>query len=433
MSSPPTNGGHVNWVKVATAPSIPAGAQTYGYEEGPGGALVQQPAPAGVGYGHTGTTRDLAGPGEYDPKFKLVQKTPLVPSFGNSLGKRSDPVPRDARHMPGPGSYDLEGRALDGLKLASAGSCFNSRTERIFVPGSDLPGPGQYHSDALARSSFKDVKHFLAAQPESFHGFGSSAADPRWRAENGVPGPGAYAGGALDAPAVQIKNKSMKHSVFSSTSERFCDRLQPLPGPGSYEWADANSMRSKLAKIQPGRFGGFGSTASRFVKTQQANEITDDPTSRDLDGASGSRSGTGAGSNRSGTSSFRPPATVKRTSPLVTRELEQQPLTWTDTRVLPDMWRRKSYSSKPSMYTSGPRLLSHEKDVPGPGTYQTNVDELNKGGAKFGGEARFNSSSKRSRIGTRNGGNNNYGDAPGPGAYFEPRSWNKPSFNVTFT
>ena len=403
----------IQWVKVASAPSIPSGPHFNGYEEGPGGALVQQPA---AFTGHDGTPRDKAGPGEYDPSYRIVKPAPLTSSFAAQHGQRSNPVPADSVHKPGPGHYSPKAMHT-GPSLATAKSCFNSHTQRIFVPGSDQPGPGEY--DVVgAVSTFKDLKHYLAAHPESFHAFGSSSVDPRAAPRSHVPGPGAY---DVAKPTVVVRNRGVKHAVFNSATDRFTDAVAPLPGPGAYEVAEINSLQHKLASIVPGRFGGFGSTATRFAKAAPANESTDAESAPQSRTASAPNSGVDAHRRDVRTSAFRPVESVVRAP----AQQQQEGPNYPDLRRLPDLWQRKSFTTKPSLLTSGPRLMSSETDIPGPGSYTTNSSELKGGGVRFARDRRFHRADK--------GKDGRVDDGPGPGQYFASRSWNKPTFNVTFT
>lgn len=423
-------GGGVDWVKVATAPSIPCGPQSFGYEEGPGGALVQQPAPY---HGHDGTPRDLPDAGEYQPSFRAVKPSTQVPTFAVSRSQRTDPAKSNTRSNLGPGCYSYENTAKPNLLLASAKSAFNSRTERIFVPGSDLPGPGEYN--VAARSSFQDLKHYLAGHPEEFSVFGSSQAEARVPVKSRAPGPGEY---DVARPSVVVRDKSRHNAVFTSSVDRFeADRRSTqmgLPGPGAYEIAEVGSLRDRLSKVVPNRYGAFGSTSRRFDKTKQANESAGNG-GDDAAGAATAASSTSAtrpASTRSAsmptspvayardtrTSAFRPPNSVlPAVQARVLNDADRGP-SYTDMRQMPDLWQKKSFSSTPSMYTSGPRLMSHVNSVPGPGSYDAARDALNKNGRSF-------NIDRRLPPGQRDAG-------PGPGSHFVPGSMLRPSFNVTF-
>jgi hypothetical protein len=72
ISNKSNTGAAITWVRVPTAPSIPASNQSYGYEEGDYGELIMQKPPK---KGHSGKGMDLPGPGEYDPSDKQKSYT----------------------------------------------------------------------------------------------------------------------------------------------------------------------------------------------------------------------------------------------------------------------------------------------------------------------------------------------------------------------
>ena len=76
------NNAPVQWMRVPTAPSIPGREQSYGYEEGQNGELVQQEP---VDKGYTGKGNDIPGPAQYMPK--PVQKHSHVVDFGRASGR----------------------------------------------------------------------------------------------------------------------------------------------------------------------------------------------------------------------------------------------------------------------------------------------------------------------------------------------------------
>ena len=126
----------INWIKVATAPSIPAPNQSYGYEEGTRGELVQGKPPA---TGHAGRGVDCAGPGEYSPNYDVTKPKTSSLNFGRSrTGRAINEVSKEKASRPGPGSYNIpaavaaspDENAEDRKPLTSA---FASTTVRNFV------------------------------------------------------------------------------------------------------------------------------------------------------------------------------------------------------------------------------------------------------------------------------------------------------------
>lgn len=102
----------VEWLRVPSAPSIPAPNQSYGYEEGKYGELILQRPPE---IGHSGRANDAVGPGSYDPSNNFL-KTKLPNSFGSSRSTRTDFTKQSGGGgAPGPGSY------IDGMSTRESG------------------------------------------------------------------------------------------------------------------------------------------------------------------------------------------------------------------------------------------------------------------------------------------------------------------------
>lgn len=253
----------INWVQVATAPSIPGHGQSYGYEEGLSGALVQQGPPH---KGFTGRGPDMTGPGDYEPSTALTKRNAVACDFGRSASHRNDVVAKDAAQRPGPGSYRPEdvgkGDALHGgIAHQRQLSSFASSTKRSnpSMSAGLAPGPGSYK----VVSSFPSLKEQLARQPESFHVFGSTNPHPKPQNDaDSCPGPGSYE----LAGSVSVKDREKASSTFASAAPRFMrDQTSHLavPGPGMY--TVENNLSLNLKKKTVGRFGGFGSTSTRFT------------------------------------------------------------------------------------------------------------------------------------------------------------------------
>lgn len=138
----------VTWVRVPTAPSIPAPSQSYGYEEGAYGELTMQKAP---GNGHTGRGKDTAGPGSYNPDDRvLAGRRRVAVDFGRSRTRRTDFAKSE---VPGPGEYTappgarLQGPGTWVRDAAKPSSNFASRVGRGPVKHKAVkptPGPGSY-------------------------------------------------------------------------------------------------------------------------------------------------------------------------------------------------------------------------------------------------------------------------------------------------
>ena len=175
----------VTWVRVASAPSIPAPSQSFGYEEGQYGELIMQKAPR------------QAAP-SYDIRTKMGGKNARAVDWARSRTTRVD-FTKSAADAPGPGQYQSTDQPqtndLDSMEPKNTSS-FASKSSRLSGGAAKKsksrrrrdtrPGPGQY----LVKSSFI-VKH----KPESLQFFGSTSRRFNRGAtsrQGGAPGPGAY-------------------------------------------------------------------------------------------------------------------------------------------------------------------------------------------------------------------------------------------------
>eukprot|EP01065_Artemidia_motanka_P027524 TRINITY_DN32710_c0_g1_i1.p1 TRINITY_DN32710_c0_g1~~TRINITY_DN32710_c0_g1_i1.p1 ORF type:complete len:616 (+),score=99.89 TRINITY_DN32710_c0_g1_i1:80-1849(+) len=274
----------INWIKVATAPSIPAPSQSYGYEEGTKGELIQQRAPE---QGHAGKGVDCAGPGEYEPSDRLTKPRRAVTDFGKSRTSREGRVAKDAASRPGPGAYEAAGSKAAGARGGSGGArstcVFASATVRQFVDSrlAELPGPGAYNTPA----GFQTRSDYLAAQqaPPDAAAFGSTLSatadrfgNPRAAVLVGAPGPGAYD----ETKSSFEKEKSrwnVQHGVFGASAVRFGERPTTeklTPGPGYYtDGTERQSLSAKLGRKISGRYGVFGTTSQRFPVQQPKVQV----------------------------------------------------------------------------------------------------------------------------------------------------------------
>ena len=125
----PANG--ITWVRVPTAPSIPARHQSFGYEEGPHGELLPEKPSVMV------VDDSKLGPGAYDPRVDLASS---VGRRGTSFGRsRSKRFTNDKSVLPAsdPGLYQPEYRPVT-TQPGRLTSAFASRTTRA---GEPLPSP----------------------------------------------------------------------------------------------------------------------------------------------------------------------------------------------------------------------------------------------------------------------------------------------------
>ncbi len=149
------NGAPVTWVRVASAPSIPAPSQSYGYEEGEYGELIMQKAPNS---GFSGKKGDQAGPGAYNVRTELGGGRGRSIDWARSQTTRTD-FTKNSVGGPGPGHYQNIQPQTDPSGMESmernGTSSFASKSSRLNNGGDgkgkskrkkkDIrPGPGQY-------------------------------------------------------------------------------------------------------------------------------------------------------------------------------------------------------------------------------------------------------------------------------------------------
>ena len=154
----------VSWERVPTAPSIPGHHQSFGYEEGPDGELVQQMR---VDEGYDGTKMSMPGPSDYRPrhvKGAHVPKADLARTSGHSTFERPVEIvpPFNPYEHPKPTSTS-KGRILPGRATANPEKCrvrVGRRSEFYrWGPGAGLKkplsGPG---SDEIAASDLPGAR-----------------------------------------------------------------------------------------------------------------------------------------------------------------------------------------------------------------------------------------------------------------------------------
>eukprot|EP00771_Trimastix_marina_P000954 gnl/Trimastix_PCT/1992.p1 GENE.gnl/Trimastix_PCT/1992~~gnl/Trimastix_PCT/1992.p1 ORF type:complete len:534 (+),score=112.08 gnl/Trimastix_PCT/1992:50-1651(+) len=236
----------ITWVRVATAPSIPTHAQSFGYEEGPSGELVMQPPPSA---GHTGKGADTAGPGTYQ-----LPPTTLSANRGFDFARRAARKGlQSTQHVPGPGAYDPGEHRLSEVKplpTAAFRSTSQRRAGMATNPNKLTPGPGHYnYSDSFLRDPV----------PETMQNFGSTSRRAFTKSagsKHTTPGPGHYDG----TLGLRPPSRPSLHP-FSSAAPRFFSltaTMDHTPGPGAYDQAVPHGD-------VPGGPAAFGSTRSRFT------------------------------------------------------------------------------------------------------------------------------------------------------------------------
>lgn len=297
---------------------------------------------------HTGERKDMAGPGEYDPKISLTVAAQPQTSFAAAGGKKERPlfdsnvsiVQRGIppRENPGPGSYDVkhiigaengEGEKSGTYQFASKTSLSHQKNQ---PDGKAAPGPGQYDPP-----NYFEKQILKARAHATTHGdrtcFGSKGERTGWTRPpdmpfvdpyhiHNVPGPGSYptVGGIFPAPGKDKEKEAAKampggkkkrfHGVhhpmivmalqetegpleaFGSTDDRECNKVrsQSTPAPWAYNKDEARgaSMAAELReKKKIGRNGAFGSLADRFYGSPlSGRDDLPDPGMGDTEGAS---------------------------------------------------------------------------------------------------------------------------------------------------
>ena len=143
----------MNWLRLPSAPSIPAPSQAFGYDETPNGELVMQQNPEKV---YAGTGKDSVGPGQYNAKKPDEVWKARGTAWHKSRAKR---IVATAPGIPlGPGSYNEFQLNLAPMYKFKPNAVFASGTERetkVHKPTEEeeelrepLPGPGHYYSEA---------------------------------------------------------------------------------------------------------------------------------------------------------------------------------------------------------------------------------------------------------------------------------------------
>jgi hypothetical protein len=273
------------------------------------------------------------------------------------------------------------------------------------------PGPGAHKP----QSTFKSLREHLAANPDQFSAFGTSAVQPRMEPKKlDVPGPGSYTGSLVPKPPVTESGEPTHSAAFASNTDRFYQPPTLGPGPGGYEKAHPTLVDDVQQKLK-GKYGVFGTTSARLPPPQPATAPppgTYEPRV-DVDPANFRR-------RDKRTPAFRP--TGPRDDPSHTT---QGAPTFYDIKT---EWPKPS-TTAPSLGGTVPRFQgpgTKKEAVPGPGQYpmQHHIAEKAKttqhsGPSVWSKSARFDSHAK---------------DVPGPGAYTTHASGGgliKKSFNIT--
>jgi len=286
-------------LRALSAPSIPARAQSYGYEQSNNGKLVRQRGPQDyvsgrnndcVGPDHyyvddvytkkrvtggmmcitpraVGTKNYNPGPGHYDKEIKSKNARPNA-AFRSTVGRGLKESTKDV--MPGPGQYDL-GSAINAEMVEPSYQFFGSTVERFNKKKPEgVPGPGSYKTS-------KDISDISTGK------LASTAS--RWRGSRTSlrqPGPGQYEtteGFGIDAEKSMNTQKTFSvlgnqgALAFGAMSTRFVKSARQArdPGPGAYEQSDHEERK---ARTQPSSF--FRSKVAKDGTKQIIERLNED-------------------------------------------------------------------------------------------------------------------------------------------------------------
>eukprot|EP00163_Fabomonas_tropica_P007272 TRINITY_DN16_c0_g1_i1.p1 TRINITY_DN16_c0_g1~~TRINITY_DN16_c0_g1_i1.p1 ORF type:complete len:589 (-),score=118.77 TRINITY_DN16_c0_g1_i1:265-2031(-) len=263
-----------------TAPSIPSGQQSFGYEENNRGELIPQ---GGAKKGYEGRGKSAVGPGSYTPLVDITKGNGSKgAAWSRSRARRSSfSGSKDTANI-GPGQYYHE-KKEDSKGPKRMSSSFSSAAKRGDIrlqdkQLQDAPGPGAYNT---ATSSLR-VKHARDV-PERLQFFGSTSKRAPLHSSNGFVrsrpgasdsarlGPGTY-NSATSSFSKPVSVYQSDHGPFNGTAPRFggksIQKARDEPGPGAYTTEEKTLAKDVQRKVV-GRAGVFGSTSARFSRVGQ--------------------------------------------------------------------------------------------------------------------------------------------------------------------
>ncbi|XP_069781764.1 sperm-tail PG-rich repeat-containing protein 2 isoform X2 [Narcine bancroftii] len=252
----------------ASAPSIPASNQSYGYEEAEDGVLSR----------HLPPSRDTSlGPAYYNPQNIEPYPTRQYKGvhFGNRTSKRMNfKIPLG----PGPGTYDIQKDSTlnyENLNMKNLDLNRESYMPRYIdavvqeEERKGFPGPAKYE----IRGQFNEKTSLLNKYNPPHPPFLSQTK--RFLPEKSTtPAPGWYNDPRTAFQSLRRISTKGK-SPFGHNAVRFADDLRTVsePGPGTYNIMNHTIARESQKKtLSEGLIrGGFGSTVPRLhsVETKQ--------------------------------------------------------------------------------------------------------------------------------------------------------------------
>eukprot|EP00599_Poterioochromonas_sp_BG-1_P000781 CAMPEP_0173144032 /NCGR_PEP_ID=MMETSP1105-20130129/7004_1 /TAXON_ID=2985 /ORGANISM="Ochromonas sp., Strain BG-1" /LENGTH=583 /DNA_ID=CAMNT_0014057661 /DNA_START=101 /DNA_END=1852 /DNA_ORIENTATION=- len=284
--------------RAASPPSIPAKAQSHGYEVLNNGHVKPQ-GPSIPGY--SGNPGDTVGPGDYDPKTDVKFRNLPKPVFPKAPDRSAlDKVLQKVSGAPGPGYYDVPGdfdlnptgqqlHDSDFLVHLNASkkrqtSSFESRTTRdAFLKEVDRrkydPGPGQYELPPAIQAPAKP------AQIQNFNTSGPRFQETQQRSLRITVPPGKYNPITSDFDQLKIKILKQKkmasrsdwaqHIAFVSTDKRFKEEQYDNEVPPATTYKPKVGLAETLPRPNV-RSGPFGSTEQRFKQKRVEQSLTRD-------------------------------------------------------------------------------------------------------------------------------------------------------------
>jgi len=278
MEGLPTDSTNIKWVRVPTAPSVPAKHQMTGWVEDPlTGKLVRERAPSDP-HGAAGPA-----PGSYNSQYSrtAIGTGPTSAAFGRDTSRRSDftrtgGVSGTSGTAAEVGAYDTSHQ--DAFKPMGKVQSSASRAEahRAITPGTKRgPPPGAASGGGVAVGS-ASVRVVGNSGPSANSVFRSSS--PRMSGAvaavggEGAPGPGAYLGASDGGAAITGQRRLTPGYGGAAGARTFA------VGSGASHGADAVSGFTRATRnIHDPAHQNFGSTSQRFTTPADGSNGTNMP------------------------------------------------------------------------------------------------------------------------------------------------------------
>ena len=274
----PTDSTTIKWVRVPTAPSVPAKNQLTGWTEDPlTGKLVREKPPSDQ-HGGAGPA-----PGSYNSQYSrtAIGTGPTSASFGRDTSRRSDftktgGVSGTSGTAAEVGAYDTSNRDAFKPLGKTNGSASRAAARRSTTAGTKRgPPPGAASAGGVAVGS-ASVRVVGNSGPSAGSVFQSSS--PRMSGAvaavggDGAPGPGAYLGAADNGAAITGQRGLTAGYGGAAGARTFA------VGGGASHGADAVSSFTRATRnIHDPSHQNFGSTSQRFATPADGSNGTNMP------------------------------------------------------------------------------------------------------------------------------------------------------------